>query len=258
MRVKTPQFSSGKNPRRTGQKMQLVSTNSAQKHNRPTTAAGACKYDSNDLMPAKGRRFLGSAKPCQRRNLRSKNNLKNVFDKGVEEGYSSHQVNTISGSIGNQMHDFTNHFHESDQVEEGNFHQPDLADRPPSRQKEPSLALGIGSEYGEDIADDDPGNKISSEIILTTGIPAPLNDFPSKYTPAQARRGVGIDLRPPSRQKTPTKAVCLDDRDVSANKNGNGDVPSTDNDEYKKAQGKRRKNYVIKGRGMNKGKQQIH
>lgn len=47
--------------------------------------------------------------------------------------------------------------------------------------------------------------------MLTSGIPVPMQDFNSKYTPAQGKAGVGIDLRPPSRQKTPTKAICLDD-----------------------------------------------
>lgn len=68
MRMKTPQVSSSKNPRHTGQKMQLASG----KANRPTTAAGISKYDTNELISAKGRRFLGSAKPGQRRKLRGK------------------------------------------------------------------------------------------------------------------------------------------------------------------------------------------
>lgn len=47
--------------------------------------------------------------------------------------------------------------------------------------------------------------------MLTSGIPAPTNDFTCKYASAQGKRMKNHDIRPPSRQKTPTKAVGLDD-----------------------------------------------
>ena len=52
--------------------------------------------------------------------------------------------------------------------------------------------------------------------LLFTGMTVPSGDCSSKYTPAQGRRVQGVDLRPPSRQKTPTKAVGLDDPDESS------------------------------------------
>lgn len=103
-----------------------------------------------------------------------------------------------------------------------NDHQPkfqtnDIDDfnRPPSRQKEPSLALGIESEYGEE--DDNENNKFTSEIVMTTGIPAPSNEFSTKYSSGQRKPVAGTDIRPPSRQKTPTKAVGLDDKSDGSN-----------------------------------------
>lgn len=180
MRVKTPQVGNGKNGRLSGQKMHLAS-NTAEKPNRPVTAAGGIKPDNNDFVPKKGRRVLGSAKPANRRKLRGKKVL-NAFDKNLQDEYSSYPAN-MNGFGENQLRDVSNKFQANEHFDEGNFHKHEFNDRPPSRQKEPSLALGIGSEYGEDIGIDDPGNQITSEIILTTGIPAPMNEFSSKYTP---------------------------------------------------------------------------
>lgn len=115
-----------------------------------------------------------------------------------------------NGFYEDQPHDFNHKYQPGEFIDDFNFNQPDICNRPPSRQKEPSLALGIGSEYGEDCLDDEITNKISSEIVLTSGIPAPTNDFSSKYTPVQGKRN-NTDVRPPSRHKTPTKMVGLDD-----------------------------------------------
>ena len=72
MRVKTPQISSnGKGSRRPTGNVQLISGSNVEKHARPTTAVGVSKTGSDGFIkPAKGRRFLGSAKPGNRRKLK--------------------------------------------------------------------------------------------------------------------------------------------------------------------------------------------
>ena len=148
--------------------------------------------------------------------------------------------------------DFQHKYQTADHNDEFSPSQPEICDRPPSRQKEPSLALGIGSEYGEDVVDEELTNKISSEIILTTGIPAPQIDFASKYTPAQGKRGAGIDLRPPSRHKTPTKLMGLDDRPKSPNNDQKEHRFQDENNDFAKTNEpkneNRRKGHTLKAR----------
>lgn len=127
------------------------------------------------------------------------------FDKPQEEDHFAHTLNSNFMNNNDMSNEVSNKYH-TNEVEDVN--------RPPSRQKEPSLALGIASEYGDE-GDEETVNKFTSEIVITSGIPAPMNDFTTKFTPAQGNRGAGIDIRPPSRQKTPTKAVGLDDQDES-------------------------------------------
>jgi len=135
----------------------------------------------------------------------------------------------------------------SDGFEEINLHQHEFNDRPPSRQKEPSLALGIESEYGDEIGEDDHGNKISSEIILTTGIPVPMNDFSSKYTPSQGRRGKGLWVDP--KQRSMFKELnILDERPGTSKVKGNFEGKGNKNEEELKLRNeKQRKIYTTKG-----------
>lgn len=149
--------------------------------------------------------------------------------------------------FGNDFNDMSNKFQTSDGFEDSNFHQHEFNDRPPSRQKEPSLALGIGSEYGEDISKDDPGNQITSEIILTSGIPAPKNEFPSKYISSQARRGMGIDLRGASK----CFDISSDDRPTTT-KVGADSINL--NEDHMPENGKRRKAFPMKDRKKNEKK----
>lgn len=190
MRVKTPQVNSSKNPRNSGPNAQLIS-GSGEKQIRPTTAVGVSKLESNDFAPNKARRFLGSAKPGNRRLIGGKKIL-NAFDRNIDE---------------------------------------EFVDRPPSRQKEPSLALGIDSDYGDEDDEDNPSNKISTEIILTTGIPAPSNEYPIKYTPSQGKRGAAVDLRTQNRHKTPTKLSAFDERPKSPHVDGRRDTLSYEDHE---------------------------
>jgi hypothetical protein len=218
MRVKTPVATSSKNPRRSGSNIQMVS-GSGDKKIRPTTAVGVSKVESNDFNPNKGRRFLASAKPGNRRQIGSKKII-NAFERNTEE---------------------------------------EFGDGPPNRVKEHSLALGIDSDYGDDDEEDNPSNKMSTEITLTAGIPVPSKEFSMKYTPAQGKRGVGLDLRPSSRHKTPTKFTGFDGRPKSPHLDARRETLNHDeNDEFAsheyKSHEKRRKNHTSKATRANVNK----
>ena len=98
----------------------------------------------------------------------------------LEEDPKSHTLNSnfINGQADkyNEMSNEFNHkMHMNSKSDTSSFN------RPPSRQKEPTLALEIGSKYGEE---DKANNKISNEIVITSGIPEPVNNLNSKFTPA--------------------------------------------------------------------------
>jgi hypothetical protein len=177
MRVKTPNVNSSKGTRKLdhmrattnsgcGGYQNTISFTNA--NNRPTTAVGLERLDNpTDFIAKKGRRFLGSAKPGPRRKL--KNNM-------------------MASSNENQMHfmEFGSKYNTNDIGEDNDTNKFELNNRPLCRQKEPSNTHGI--DYVEDLAEDEAINKYSQEIVLTTGIPAPAQDFTSKYTPSQGKR----------------------------------------------------------------------
>jgi hypothetical protein len=217
MRVKTPNINNSKSQHRSKNKIDL--SKKIEGKNRPTTAVGANHMDNQkEFVTNKGRRFLGSAKPGQRRKLRA-NKILNIYDNDLDDEFGFHpqKNNMMISSNEGQFLEFSHKFQPADIAEEFEYNKCDINNRPPSRQKEPSLALEIESEYGDDAMDEEISNKISQDIVLTTGIPVPMLDFNSKFTPAQGKVGAGIDLRPPSRQKTPTKAIGLDDDDEEEN-----------------------------------------
>lgn len=202
MRVKTPNISKSKGAQRAGSNFEPSSL--PQKQARATTAAGLDRagQTKNELVTPKGR-MIGTAQTGQRRKIGTK--LLNTHENHYEEDYASNAV-FAQTEYNTRL--------QTNESTEGNNNQSEICNRPPSRQKEPSLALGIGSEYGEEAFDDET-NKITSEIILTSGIPAPTCES-SKYASAQVKRGFAGDQRPPSRHKTPPKAVELDDYSSSS------------------------------------------
>ena len=192
---------------------------------RATTAIGVNEIDSKykkKLATPKSRRILGSAHAGKRRKMHGKPIGEGIENGAFDEDPISHTLNSnfINGQP-DTYNEMSNEFSHKMHMNEADNAKSDICgfNRPPSRQKEPSLALGIGSEYGED-DDDEAHNKISNEIVITSGIPEPVNNFNSKFTPAQGKHPAGIDLRPPSRQKTPTKAVGLDDQSHTSHSPG--------------------------------------
>lgn len=121
----------------------------------------------------------------------------NAFDKNLEEEYCNNQVET-------QLHSQGNQFLMSDGQEEVNVYQHEFNDRHSNRLKEPLLSWGKGAEYGNELCEDNFGNKISSEIILKTGIPVTINESSNKYTSSQKWRGGGLDLNQNSNLNNPT------------------------------------------------------
>lgn len=167
---------------------------------RATTAVGISEMETkkSKMATPNGRRMLSSAHAGKRRKLRTQN-IADGMDKLGEE---DHFAQTLNSNFMSNGEDISHKFHTTNEFDK-------VENRPPSRQKEPSLALGIGSEYGE--GDDEDSGRITSEIVLTTGIPAPTTEFNSNFVPAQVMSK--NENRPPSRQKTPSKAVGLDDPD---------------------------------------------
>lgn len=143
MRVKTPNMATTKQQRRSNNNMELIPHPIVEKQPRPTTAVGV---EKKDFVTPKGRRILSSAKPGQRRKLRNKK-IMNMYDKDDEYATQPVASNGFMAFADDGLHEFSHKFSEDAPIVKYQVN----ANRPPSRQKEPSLALGIGSEYGEDL-----------------------------------------------------------------------------------------------------------
>ena len=139
---------------------------------------------NNYLQSSKGQRFLGSASNGQRRKIRG-NKPFNAYDNQFDEDYQPGGV----GSSDYQLNDYLQKTYKGIYFE---FY---------------CLDWGIRNEYDE-LLDDETG-KVSSDIFTSSANQA--NEFSSKYSSIKNKETSQQEMRPPSRHKTPTKAVGLDD-----------------------------------------------
>ena len=123
MRVKTPNVNNSKSQHRSKNKIDL--SKKIEGKNRPTTAVGVSHMDNQkEFITNKGRRFLGSAKPGQRRKLRA-NKIVNMYDNELEDEFGFHpqKNNMMINSNEAQFHEFSHKFQPAEVVEEFEYNR---------------------------------------------------------------------------------------------------------------------------------------